>query len=140
MTNAETKSGSLNPLLDLTVRIVLCITTLVNAFQWDAITELKNEVDLLKAKLEVEATPLSQIMDDEIKTKIQEAYAESASEIMDDLPGKKVETHDVLIDRAQEIVAPFFKERGVTIRCWNCGSIAANPIPFPHKIIKIPKE
>jgi len=31
---------------------VLCITTLVNALQWNTLGQLKNEVDLLKAKLE----------------------------------------------------------------------------------------
>jgi len=63
-------------------------------------------------EFKVEVTSLEQIMDDEVKTKIQEVYAyESAGEIMDDLRGKKRE----IIDRVQEIVVPFFKERGITI-------------------------
>lgn len=60
----------------------------------------------------VEITSLDQIMDEEIRTKIQEVYAyESADSEMDDLRSKKRE----IMDKVKEEVVPFFKERGITI-------------------------
>ncbi len=61
---------------------------------------------------EVEVTSLEQVMDLEVRTKIQEIYAyESAAVPMDDLRSKKQE----IMDKVKEKVTPFFKERGVTI-------------------------
>lgn len=64
------------------------------------------------AEFFVEVARLSQIMDEELRTKIQEVYAyEAAAETMDLLREKKRE----IIDTVSEEVIPFFKERGITI-------------------------
>ena len=62
MTGAQTKRGSLQPwvISDFVLHIVLCIATLINALQWDAITKLKNEFDLLRAQIQATDTPAEQ--------------------------------------------------------------------------------
>ena len=60
----------------------------------------------------VEITSLQQIMDKEVRTKIQEVFAdEAASFDMDELRGRKKE----VMSNIREIVVPYFKERGITI-------------------------
>ena len=60
----------------------------------------------------VEVTSLEQIMDLEVRTKIQEIYADlSASEPMDTLRTKKVEK----MKAVREFVIPYFKEKGITV-------------------------
>jgi regulator of protease activity HflC (stomatin/prohibitin superfamily) len=60
----------------------------------------------------VEITSLEQVMDEEVRVKIQEVYAyECASYTMDDLRSKKQE----ILDKVQEVVVPFFAERGISI-------------------------
>jgi hypothetical protein len=64
------------------------------------------------APFKVEVTGLAQIMDQEVRTKIQEVFAyEAAAFTMDELRDKKRE----ILDTVQEEVIPFFKERGLTI-------------------------
>lgn len=64
------------------------------------------------APFNVEVTGLAQIMDQEVRTKIQEVFAyEAAAFTMDELRDKKRE----ILDTVQEEVIPFFKERGLTI-------------------------
>lgn len=61
---------------------------------------------------EVEVTSLEQIMDKEIRTKIQEIFSfEAAAYTMDELREKKQE----IITKIKEEVTPYFKERGITI-------------------------
>ena len=60
----------------------------------------------------VEITSLAQIMDEEVRTKIQEIFAyEAAAYTMDELRGKKRE----ILDKIKEDVIPYFKKRGITI-------------------------
>lgn len=59
-----------------------------------------------------QVTSLAQIMDSEIRIKIQEIFAyESAGSEMDDLRNQKRQ----ILDKVQEVVVPYFKERGITI-------------------------
>lgn len=61
---------------------------------------------------EVEVAGLAQIMDEEVRTKIQEIFAyESAAYTMDELREKKRE----IMDKIKEQVVPYFEERGITI-------------------------
>lgn len=61
---------------------------------------------------EVEVTSLEQIMDEEMKTKIQEVFAyEAAAFTMDELREKKRE----IFDEIRTQVVPYFEERGITI-------------------------
>jgi hypothetical protein len=61
---------------------------------------------------EVEISSLEQIMDKEVRTKIQEVFADEAAEYnMDELRGRKKE----VMASIREKVVPYFKERGITI-------------------------
>lgn len=72
----------------------------------------RTEVTAGGAPFKVEVTSLSQIMDSEVRTKIQEVFAyESAAYTMDELRDKKRE----ILDSLKEEVVPFFEERGITI-------------------------
>jgi len=83
--------------------------------QADAIVFLSNyppESRREAKSFQVEVTSLSQIMDEEIRTKIQEVFAyEAAAYRMDNLRGKKRE----ILDKIKQVVMPYFKERGITI-------------------------
>jgi regulator of protease activity HflC (stomatin/prohibitin superfamily) len=60
----------------------------------------------------VEIASLEQIMDKEVRIKIQEVFAdEAASFDMDELRGRKKE----VMANIRELVVPYFKERGITI-------------------------
>lgn len=64
------------------------------------------------ADFNVEVTSLQQVMDEEVRNKIQEVYAEMcAAYEMDDLRAKKVE----VLQDTEKVVVEFFKERGVSI-------------------------
>jgi len=59
-----------------------------------------------------EVTSLKQIMDQEVRTKIQEVFSyEAAAYNMDDLRSKKQE----IMNKIKEVVIPYFVERGITI-------------------------
>jgi hypothetical protein len=65
-----------------------------------------------KDNYHVSVSDLSDIMDSEIRTKIQEVFAEKAAEYnMDNLRAKKNE----IITEIRNEVIPFFQERGITI-------------------------
>lgn len=60
----------------------------------------------------IEVTSLEQIMDKEVRTKVQEVFAYEANKYnMDELREKKNE----ILDRIREVVVPYFKEKGITI-------------------------
>lgn len=60
----------------------------------------------------VEITSLEQIMDQEVRTKIQEVFSyEAAAYTMDDLRSKKQE----IMNKIKESVIPYFEDRGITI-------------------------
>lgn len=59
-----------------------------------------------------EIASLEQIMDREVRNKIQEVFSDECSEYdMDELREQKRE----IIDKIREVVIPYFKERGITI-------------------------
>lgn len=60
----------------------------------------------------VEITSLSQIMDEEVRTKIQEVFSyEAAAYKMDNLRGQKQE----IMTKIKQDVIPYFKDRGISI-------------------------
>lgn len=64
------------------------------------------------AAFQVEVTALEQILDTEVRSKIQEVFAyEAAAYNMDELRSKKRE----IIDSVKETIVPYFKEKGITI-------------------------
>lgn len=72
----------------------------------------KRVVESGNETFEVEVTSLEQVMDEEVRTKIQEVFAyEAAAYTMDELREKKRE----ILDAIKETVIPFFEERGITI-------------------------
>ena len=90
--------------------------------QKDAVTFLSNyppsdSRDVLKAGTQdvlftVDVTALTNIMDREIRTKIQEVFAdESAKYTMDELRSKKLE----IMETVRSEVTPYFETRGITI-------------------------
>ena len=61
---------------------------------------------------EVEITSLEQIIDKEVRTKVQEVFSyEAAAYNMDDLRSKKQQ----IMDKIKEVVIPYFVDRGITI-------------------------
>ena len=61
---------------------------------------------------EVEIAALEQIMDEEVRTKIQEVFSyEAAAYPMDDLRGQKQE----IMNKIKEDVIPYFQDRGINI-------------------------
>ncbi len=82
----------------------------------------------------VEITGLKQIMDLEVRTKIQEVFAyEAASYNMDELREKKQE----IMDKVREMVIPFFSERGITIT--NIGQFGGFKYENPETQLAIDK-
>ena len=88
--------------------------------QEDAIKFLSNYPPMTKREIvteggdpfAVEITSLEQVMDEEVRQKIQEVYAyECASYTMDDLREKKQE----ILDKVKAEIVPFFAERGISI-------------------------
>lgn len=86
----------------------------------DAVTFLSNYPPTIERKFTTQGsddfvarvTSLEEIMDGEVRTKIQEVFAyEAASLDMNELRTKKRE----IMDQVKETVIPYFEERGITI-------------------------